>query len=328
MASRWQDLSRPPLRQTPLRRALTDGPDPAWRLLDLVEETGSTNAELARRARAGEAEGVVLVADHQTSGRGRRDRTWTAPPRASLTFSVLLTPAEHGVPAERWSWLTLLAGIAVTDALVHTCGLPAVLKWPNDVLVPVAELGSAARDAEKFKLAGLLAEVVRPASSASVASAGSAGSVGSAVVLGIGINITQDVDELPVPSATSLKLAGSATIDRDTVLRSVLRALADRYRDWIAVDGDPRAGLAAVYRERCDTIGRPVRVHLPDGSLLDGLAEGVDDEGRLLVRPQSPPASGASPGLGSAGLGPVGADLPVRALSAGDVVHIRPPEPA
>jgi BirA family biotin operon repressor/biotin-[acetyl-CoA-carboxylase] ligase len=264
-------------------------------LLDLVGETGSTNADLAERARAGEAEGAVLVADHQLAGRGRRDRSWTAPPRAGLAVSVLLRPAS--VPAERWSWLTLLAGVAVTDALQQTCGLAATLKWPNDVLVPIYPFGRpAGRDPELGKVGGLLAEVVRS-------------DAGPAVVLGLGLNVTQDAAELPVPTATSLKLAGSAILDRDTVLRAVLRTLSDRYRAWTAAAGDPQAGLAAIYRERCGTIGRQVRVHLPDGSMLDGSAEGVDDEGRLLVRANTPHAE-------------------LRALSAGDVVHIRPAEPA
>jgi BirA family biotin operon repressor/biotin-[acetyl-CoA-carboxylase] ligase len=289
MTSRWNDLSRPPLRATPLSKALTTGPDPAWRQIDVVEETGSTNADLIERAKAGEAAGAVLVADHQKAGRGRRDRSWESPPRAGLAVSVLWRPEP---PADRWSWLTLMAGLAVTDALIQTCGLPATLKWPNDVLVPA----DGRPGAELLKVGGLLAEVIHTDS-------------GPVVVLGLGLNVSQDADELPVPTATSLRLAGSAITDRDTVLRVVLRALATRYRDWTAVAGDPREGLAAEYRERCSTIGRSVQVHLPDGGTLDGLAEGVDDEGRLLVRENRP-------------------DAAVRALSAGDVVHIRPAEPA
>jgi BirA family biotin operon repressor/biotin-[acetyl-CoA-carboxylase] ligase len=312
VVNRWHDLSRPPLHESVLRRALTEGTEgaegraAAWRSLDVVAETGSTNADLAQRARAGEDEGAVLVADHQSAGRGRRDRPWTAPPRAGIAVSVLLRP---GVPAERWSWLTLMAGVAVTDALTRTCGLAATLKWPNDVLVPVYQPGRPAGEAEPGKVAGLLAEVVRTDSTLGGLGLGGGG---QGVVLGIGLNVSQDAEELPVPTATSLRLAGSATTDRDTVLRAVLRALADRYREWTTANGDPRAGLAAVYRERCGTIGRRVRVELPDGTTLQGLADGVDDEGRLLVRagtdaPDAPEASGGV----------------VRALSAGDVVHIR-----
>jgi len=304
VSEQWQDLSRPPLRAAALRSALTADPSPAWRSLDVVPETGSTNADLSERARAGEPEGAVLVADHQNAGRGRRDRTWTAPPRAGLAVSVLLRPGTHAVPADRWSWLTLMAGVAVTDALVQVCGLAATLKWPNDVLVPIP--GST----EFGKVAGLLAEVVRTDGQ----SGAEPGAAGLAVVLGVGLNVSQDVDELPVPTATSLKLAGSAITDRDTVLRAVLRALAERYREFTATSDGAQVwptGLAAVYRERCSTIGRLVQVSLPDGTTLDGLADGVDDEGRLLVREQ-----------------PEGPGRRVHALSAGDVVHIRPAERA
>lgn len=306
MADLWQDLSRPPLRQTALRRALVEGPDPAWRHLDVVARTGSTNADLAARAADGEPEGAVLVADHQSAGRGRRGRTWEAPPRAGLAVSVLLRPQGRGVPPERWAWLGLMAGVAVTDALVRTCGLPATLKWPNDVLVPRPD------GAGPGKVAGLIAEVVRR----NPESRGDGEGSGPAVVLGLGLNVSQDVAELPVPTATSLKLAGSATTDRDTVLRAVLRALAERYRDLGGAG--PRGGhaagvarLAAVYRERCATIGQRVRVELPDGTALTGTADGVDDEGRLLVVPDG------------SGPGPV---APL-ALSAGDVVHLRPLPP-
>src|SRR4051812_9314899 len=180
VTDQWQDLSRPPLRQAALQQALTTGPGPAWRRIEIVAETGSTNADLAERARGGEAEGAVLVADHQSAGRGRRDRTWTAPPRAGLAVSVLLRPGAHQVPPERWSWLTLMAGVAVTDALIRVCGLPATLKWPNDVLVPV--LGQD----EPGKVAGLLAEVITTDPGATVA--------GPGVVVGLGINVSQDVD--------------------------------------------------------------------------------------------------------------------------------------
>jgi BirA family biotin operon repressor/biotin-[acetyl-CoA-carboxylase] ligase len=296
VVDQWQDLSRPPLREQALRRALTSGHDAPWRHLDVVARTGSTNADLAVRALDGEADGAVLVADHQGAGRGRRDRTWTAPARSSLAVSVLLRPA---VPTGRWGWLSLLAGVAIVDAVRRTCELEATLKWPNDVLVP-RDRNVAGGPSPAAKLAGLLAEVVSTPS-------------GSAVVLGFGLNVSQDADELPVPSATSLRLAGSATTDRDTVLRAVLRELSTRYRAWAAAGGDPREGLADDYRQRCSTIGADVSVQLPDGSRLDGLAEGVDDEGRLLIRPE---------GDG------IEADAPVRALSAGDVVHILPAEPA
>ncbi|GLY13043.1 biotin--[acetyl-CoA-carboxylase] ligase [Kineosporia rhizophila] len=277
----WEDLERPPLRQAALRAALTSGPQ-AWRSVDVVTETGSTNADLLERARAGEPAGAVLVADSQNQGRGRLGRVWSVPPRSALTFSVLVRPTA---PVETWSWLNLVSGIAVTDALIRVCGLPATLKWPNDVLLPAGVANGYAGD--RLKVAGILSEVV-----------------GDAVVIGIGLNVSQSTDELPVPTATSLGLAGSATTDRDTVLRAVLRALAGRLAEF---EQEGVAGLAATYRERCSTIGLDVRADLPGGISRTGLADGVDDNGRLLLRL----ADGSS-----------------QALSAGDVVHIRNPETA
>lgn len=307
----WSDLSRPPLRAQALRTALTAGPGAVWRELEVVRSTGSTNADLAERARAGAGEGLVIATDDQRSGRGRLGRSWQVPPRSGLAVSVLLRPAEpasdqlSGRPSDvgalpvvdqaHWSWLPLLAGLAVVDALTGVCGLPARLKWPNDVLVP-ADGRAPARDgaaagAPLLKVCGILAEVVTTPT-------------GPAVVVGTGINVSQGRDELPVDTATSLLLAGSATTDRDTVLRAYLRALAQRYRAWREAAGDPRAaGIGAAYREACVTIGLDVAVALPAGEPVIGRAEGVDDGGRLLVA-----TAGGN----------------VRALAAGDVVHVRP----
>lgn len=281
-SSRWSDLDRPPLHLGSLQRALTP-PNGPWTSLELVERTGSTNADLANRARTSKIvdlpHGTVSVADHQSAGKGRLGRHWTAPPRSSLAVSVLLRP---DVPPSRWSWLPLLAGVALVDALTQVCGLQARLKWPNDVLLPVADTHR--------KVSGVLAEVVT-------------GPPGAAVVLGIGLNVSLSASELPSVAATSLLLAGSATLDRDMVLRAALRALADRYAAWVDVRGDARAcGLSAAYRESCLTIGRRVRVELPAAPDVLALADGVDDEGRLLLRRD---------------------DGQTIALAAGDVVHLR-----
>jgi BirA family transcriptional regulator, biotin operon repressor / biotin---[acetyl-CoA-carboxylase] ligase len=297
--SPWRDLDRPPLRAAALRRALADGPGAVWHSLEVLPSTASTNADALARAAAGGPEGLVVVTDHQTAGRGRLDRTWQTPPRAALAVSVLLRPGVAGEdpdgaplpPADpdRWSWLPLLTGLAVADALVRTCGLPARLKWPNDVLVP----RTGAPGDTPAKVCGVLAELASTP-------------VGLAVVAGAGINVSQREDELPVPTATSLAIAHAATTDRDTVLRAYLRALAERYLAWRRAAGDPRAsGLAAAYRETCSTIGLDVAVELPSVTVR-GVAEGVDDSGRLLVR------SGDGP------------DATVHALAAGDVVHVRP----
>jgi len=292
VSTAWTDLGRPPLRALPLRRALLG--DGGWSVIDVVASTGSTNADLLARPDA--ADGTVLVADHQSGGRGRLGRTWEAPPRASLAVSVLLRPV---LAPSRWSWLPLLTGLAVADAL-DGLGVQVALKWPNDVLVSVVD---GPEPTPVGKVAGVLVEARD-----------------DVVVLGVGLNVSQRADELPPPPAlgadgpgpsappTSLALAGAASTDRDTVLRRYLRALRERLDAFTAAGGDPGAsGTAAAYRAVCSTLGAQVRAHLPDGSTLEGLAEDVDAVGRLVVR------TDASAGGGGAR----------TSLSAADVVHLR-----
>jgi BirA family biotin operon repressor/biotin-[acetyl-CoA-carboxylase] ligase len=257
-----------------------------WTALDVVASTGSTNVDLLARAAddAAVPEGQVLVAEEQTAGRGRLGRTWTSVPGASLTFSVLLRPAT--VPAARRGWLALLAGVAVASAVrsvtgggVSGGGVAAVLKWPNDVLVG------------DRKLAGILAEQSPD---------------GSAVVIGTGINVATPADALPV-SATGLAgtslLVEGATVAREALLHEVLRQL-ERWYIAFRADPDPvRTGLLDAYRPLCVTLGQKVRVELPIGRFMTGVARGIDPDGRLLIsdNPGDPP----------------------MAISAGDVVHVR-----
>ncbi|MFE2147695.1 biotin--[acetyl-CoA-carboxylase] ligase [Streptomyces sp. NPDC059456] len=254
---RWSSLERPPLNAAALERALVaDGG--LWSSVEVVAATGSTNTDLAARA-AQLPEGAVLVAEEQTAGRGRLDRSWVAPARSGLFFSVLLKPGD-GVPQERWGWLTLLAGVAAATGLSRAAGVDTALKWPNDLLITV--------DGEERKTGGILAE-----------------RVGDGVVIGIGLNVTLTEDELPVPEAGSLALAKAAVTDREPLLKAVLRSLERWYGDWRAAGGDPAAsGLQEAYAADCVTLGRHVRADLPGGRTLTGTAEAVDADGRLVVR--------------------------------------------
>ena len=244
--------------------------------VEVLAESPSTNAVVSQRARAGAAEGLVVVADHQTAGRGRLDRTWVTPPRSALTFSVLLTP--DAVPVARWPWLPLLAGVAVVEGVRRATGLGCALKWPNDVLLTDS------------KLAGILVErVERPG--------------GAGAVVGIGLNVSTTAAELPVRTATSLLLGGASDVDRAALLGHVLAALGEDYDAWRAAAGDGNGRLRTSYLGVCDTVGRDVRVDLPDGSVMTGRATGIDAEGRLEVLTEA----GATVVLG-----------------AGDVVHVRP----
>lgn len=277
-SSRWSDLDRPPLNAAALRRALVRGGG-LWSELEVVQRTGSTNNDLVARAAAGPvAEGTVLVAEEQTAAKGRLDRRWTAPPRSGLFVSVLLRPAE--VPVARWGWLPLLTGVAVATGLARAAGVDTALKWPNDLLVTVG--------GEERKAGGILLE--------------RAGDDG--VVIGFGLNVSLRAEELPVPQAGSLLLAGAVTTDRDPLLRAVLRSLEDWYGRWRAAAGDPaESGLQDAYAAGCATLGRTVRAQLPGDRDIVGEAVAIDGDGRLVIA--------TSEGVQE----PVG---------AGDIVHLRP----
>jgi len=257
------ETSRPPLD----RSAVADV-TAYWRV-EVVDETASTNADVAERAKAGEEAGLVVVAEHQTAGRGRLDRTWETPARAALTFSVLVRPT---VDPSRWPWLPLITGLAVAAGVRRTTGLSNVgVKWPNDVLV------------DGGKAAGILLERVDTPS-------------GPAAVIGVGINVSTTADELPVPTATSLAIAG-ADVDRAALLRAVLGELANVLEQW----GESTDSLRSAYVDTCETVGQVVEVSLPAGETVRGRATGVDEDGRLDVETDS---------------GRV-------AIGAGDVVHVR-----
>ncbi|MGD0063535.1 MAG: biotin--[acetyl-CoA-carboxylase] ligase [Streptosporangiaceae bacterium] len=295
---------RLPLDAAAVGRAVVR-PGGLWRAVEVTAVTGSTNADLLARAAAGAPEGLVLAAEEQRAGRGRMGRVWVAPPRAALTFSLLVRPDT--IPPARRGWLPLLAGVAVASAVRAVASVDARLKWPNDVLAGPAKLG------------GILAEAA-----------------GDTVVVGIGLNVSTEPAELPPPgpnpgdpgapgapgsalAATSLRALASpaspadspspaspadgAFLDREALLAGILAAFERRYRAWVQADGDAeRSGLRAEYTGLCATLGRRVRAELPGGQLLSGLAVGVDPDGRLLVR-VSPDSA-----------------VPV---AAGDVVHLR-----
>ncbi|WP_067129537.1 biotin--[acetyl-CoA-carboxylase] ligase [Microtetraspora malaysiensis] len=274
--SRFTDLDRPPLSERALRQALVR-PGSLWSEITVVERAGSTNADLAEAARGGAPEGAVLVAEAQTAGRGRLDRVWSAPPRSGLAVSMLFRPGAAAARPARLGWLPLLVGVAAAAAVRRLAEVDVRLKWPNDLLIG------------ERKLAGILAERVE-----------------GGIVVGIGLNVSMRPEELPVERATSLAVEKAACLDRDPLLRAILREIETHYREWTSAGGDPDAcGLRAAYLASCATIGQEVRVELPGDRALIGVATGVDGSGCLLVR-----AGGEE-----------------HALSAGDVVHVRPASP-
>lgn len=257
---------REPLQREAFHEALIT-PGSPWSGVDVHSALGSTNAEVARLGRLWH----VVVTDHQQSGRGRLGRTWETPAGTSLTMSTLVPAPGAGA-----GWIPLLAGLAVQRGLADTAGLAAVVKWPNDVLLPADE---------DRKVSGLLCELV-PAG----------------IVVGIGINVDQTREELPVDTATSLRLAGAPGVDRVELAASVLGHLA-RLLEALGEGGDALEAARAAYREACATLGQEVDLHLTDG-VRRAHALRIDGEGRLVVR-------------GETG---------EYAVAAGDVVHVRSTE--
>jgi BirA family biotin operon repressor/biotin-[acetyl-CoA-carboxylase] ligase len=242
------------LDATALRDVLIHSP---WRRIDVVDETGSTNADLIARAADGEdIDGVVLIAEHQTAGRGRNGRSWSAVPRAQVTMSVGVS--TDGIASAAWGWIPLVAGLAVLEAIAAATGVDAGLKWPNDVL---------ARPPAHGKLAGILAEVAAPA---------------PAVVIGIGLNVSLRAEELPDPGATSLAVLGGRHTDRRDLIVALLDGL-ERRIEGLRVARGADAALIAEYTAHSLTIGARVRATLPGDREIIGDARYVDDQGRLSI---------------------------------------------
>src|SRR6201992_2854545 len=266
------DAPRVPLDEAALRDGLV-GPGMPWRQLDVVTETGSTNADLIARAEGGaDIDGSVLLAEYQNAGRGRHGRQWSAPPRAQIAVSVGVGAAS--VPRSGWGWLPLATGVAVADALTAECGVTGAslgLKWPNDVL------------ADGGKLAGILAEGGAPT-----------------IVLGLWLTVSLTADEAPDPVATSLLMLGSPAIDRNTLARRILRELAVRIDAWRSAGGAD-AALIADHQRYSLPVGARVRAILPGDREVVGIAQAIDETGRLCVD------TGGQ----------------TVAISAGDITHLR-----
>ncbi|GGK66892.1 biotin--[acetyl-CoA-carboxylase] ligase [Ornithinimicrobium pekingense] len=238
-----------------------------WAAPEWHATVGSTNTEALTDPRPGR----VVVADHQSAGMGRRGRRWSSPPGTGLAVSAVVPP----VPQELMGWVPLAAGLALVQALADSrWPLDAALKWPNDVLAPLREGATAQAPVLETvgrrwgKVAGVLAQVAGD----------------GAVVVGTGVNVDHAADQLPVPTATSWRLArGGAPLPagaREALLTAYLQHLATWHGRLLAQQVRP---LRTAYRGVCLTLGRPVVVHRPDGGTTSGTAVDVDDAGALIV---------------------------------------------
>lgn len=260
-------MQRRPLDQGYLRSVIL-ADSALWRHLELVTRTGSTNADLLAGANTERYPfGTVLVAEEQVAGRGRLDRSWQAPARSGLAVSVLIASPDQ----IESTLIPLLVGVASIRAIRASAGLPdplkVALKWPNDVMIDGRKVG------------GILTHQI-----------GAKGK--TAIVAGLGLNVSLTEDELPTPIATSLKLAGATTADRVVYLESFLRELEDLL---LRSETD---SLIAEYTSLSATIGQEVVVEMPGSKKHRGVAVAIDRTGALVL----------ADGL---------------VVSAGDVVHLR-----
>jgi BirA family biotin operon repressor/biotin-[acetyl-CoA-carboxylase] ligase len=241
-------------------------------VLEVVAEAGSTN-DIVRTRAADLPDLAVVVTGNQTGGRGRLGREWVSPPGTGLAISVLLKP--EGLAPDAFGWFPLMAGLAMCRALAPLVPGTVAVKWPNDVLI------------DGLKVSGTLAELLPDL---------------SGLVIGVGVNLTVERDELPTDTSTSLLVAGAEAPDADVVLASYLTQLTALYREYLTAGGDPeRSALRDEVIEACHTIGRSVRVELPGGGALLGTAVDIDSGGRLIVE----------------------SDAGRTAVAAGDVTHLR-----
>lgn len=218
------------------------------------ESVPSTNTEVARHASEGAAEGLAIMADEQTAGRGRLQRAWSSPKGAGLYFSLLLRPT---IAMEQWPLITFLAALAVGDALSEACDVTTDIKWPNDLL------------SGERKICGILAEAVETP-------------VGRAVVLGMGVNLTSDAYPSELASAaTSVAEASGRTPDRETLLASLVQALSRWYSLLHEPDGAEK--IVAAWSSRSSyASGKPVQVANGD-EVWQGITRGVENDGALRL---------------------------------------------
>lgn len=233
------DMPRAPLDQSQIAASLSQ----YWRV-SVVDLTTSTQEDLLEKVSSRQVRnGDVIVADFQSAGRGRLDRTFIAPPSTSLLFSLYLNPKR---PRSEWGFLPLLAGLSVAEAL-NQISATVLIKWPNDLLI------------NDNKVGGIISTIQ-----------------GDGIVIGIGINVSMSSKQLPVPTATSLALEGFSILDRNTLLSRILTMLEDNFGQW-----DEGSSLSDRYLALSATLGCNVRIESPNGQIILSKAISIDEQGQL-----------------------------------------------
>ena len=233
--------------RAPLNKSIIDANISQYWRVSVVDLTASTQSDLAELVNASVAKsGEVIAAEFQSAGRGRLDRSFEAPPESALLFSFFLKPKRA---RSDWSFISFLAAMAMHEVISKDIADKVSLTWPNDVLIG------------DRKVAGLLAQ-----------------QIGDGVIVGIGINVAMGADELPVPTATSLALAGSSNLDRNLLLSAFLNQFADIFKEW-----DSGGDFLEEYRQVCSTLGRQVRVEVLGRDSIEAEAVAITAQGALIL---------------------------------------------
>jgi BirA family biotin operon repressor/biotin-[acetyl-CoA-carboxylase] ligase len=256
------------------------------RRIELFDCLPSTSREAVQLAQAEVEHGTVVVADSQTAGRGRLSRTWFSPPGANLYCSIILRATRPPERLTEWlSWLPLISALAVAEAIEQVSSIHVSVKWPNDLLISERKVG------------GILCE------------SGTGKRSDPFQIIGIGINVNVDHNDWPADlrdSATSIWQERRIVVDRNRLLAQLLLEL-EQCLDELDIHGTNQLALA--YYQRCSTIGHTIRATLGNGDTVVGLAEGVGQDGSLLVRPQATQPGSESP--------------EVVHLRVADIIHVR-----
>ena len=260
------------------------------RVLHYTPSTASTNADalayLQQPATAPAPHGLVILADCQTAGRGRRGRTWHSPPQGNIYTSIVVVPRPGPNRIGPWlSWIPLFAALAVADCLTTQTALAVSVKWPNDLLI------------NEKKISGILCEQTTTPDRT------------MAVVIGIGLNINAALDNFPEDlrsGATTIAAESGRPFDRVPILADLFLRLEERM-DRLFLDGP--AGMAQEFTQRCSTLGKTVRVTLEEQGIVQGVAESIGPDGCLRLRVTSDTSPAPSPSL-----------MEVRSA---EVVHLR-----
>jgi len=248
--------------RAPLNKSIIDGKISQYWRVSVVDLTASTQSDLAELVNSSVAKsGEVIAAEYQSAGRGRLDRSFEAPPESALLFSFFLKPKRI---RKDWSFISLLAAIAMHEVVSRHVKDKVLLKWPNDILI------------DDKKVAGLLAQ-----------------QIGDGVIIGIGLNVAMGADELPVPTATSLALAGSNNLERNLLLSAFLNRFESIFNEW-----DSGSDFQEEYRQISSTLGRQVRVEILGRESIEAQAVSITAQGALIL-------------------------IDGTEVNAGDVVHLR-----